>query len=142
MAGLCTNKTKKYSSGQALVEFSLLFALFVFLVVAVVDIARLFQAEITITNAAREGARYATMKLKLQDGLSLAEQTVIRQRVHDEAVGSGIDIATGNVTVTCPLACAPNIPLTVTVTYDFDVLTTFWNTDHLVLRRQIEMLIP
>lgn len=145
-----TNNSIKSRSGQALVELGLLFVLIVFLVVAVVDFARLFHAQITITNAAREGARYAILELNLQDGLEPInlidpnnETVLIRQKVVEEAATSDILIDPTRVAVSCPGdVCMGGVPLSVGVEYDFDVLVSFWISDHLTLRRQIEMLIP
>jgi Flp pilus assembly protein TadG len=47
------------SRGQTLVEFALILPVFLMLTLGVVDGARVFNAYISITNAAREGALYA-----------------------------------------------------------------------------------
>ncbi len=45
------------SQGQSLVEFALMFPLLLMIIVGVFDIGRAYYAYVTITNAAREGAR-------------------------------------------------------------------------------------
>jgi len=46
--------------GQDLVEYALILPLFLFMVISVVEISVLFFSYVTISNAAREGARIAT----------------------------------------------------------------------------------
>ena len=46
------------SKGQELMEFAIVLPLLLLIVFGVLDLGRLFHALITITNAAREGARY------------------------------------------------------------------------------------
>ena len=50
---------RKHPRGQALVEFALILPVFVLLIVAVFDFGRVVWATTSVTNAAREAARYA-----------------------------------------------------------------------------------
>lgn len=47
-------------AGQTMAEFAFIFALFMFIVVAVVDFSRVVYDRSVIANAAREGARYGS----------------------------------------------------------------------------------
>lgn len=46
--------------GQDLVEYALILPLFLFMVISVIEISVLFFSYVTVSNAAREGARVAT----------------------------------------------------------------------------------
>jgi Flp pilus assembly protein TadG len=55
---LRSKRSKPRDGGQALVEFALLAPLLVILIFGFTDIARMYNAWVTIQGAAREGARY------------------------------------------------------------------------------------
>jgi Flp pilus assembly protein TadG len=54
--------------GQALVEFATVLLPILFVIVGVIQFGMLFNANVTITNAAREGARAATIYVYTTDG--------------------------------------------------------------------------
>lgn len=64
--------------GQSLVEFAMVLPLFLVLIFAIVDFGIGFQQHITLTNAAREGARY---------GITGKTSKEITNRVKDTAAG-------------------------------------------------------
>ena len=70
------------SRGQALAEFALALPVFLILVFGMLDVGRAVYTYNTLTNAAREGARFAIVN---QDETSIADRT---SRI---AVGVGID---------------------------------------------------
>ncbi|MEO8457789.1 MAG: TadE/TadG family type IV pilus assembly protein [Chloroflexota bacterium] len=80
-------KNEKRELGQALVEFALIIPLFLLLVFAIVDFGMGFYSWITVTNAAREGARVGAVG---------ADSATIQQRVRDTA-GS---LNNSNLTIT------------------------------------------
>jgi hypothetical protein len=100
---------------------------------------------ITITNAAREGARYG---VKYPSAAGPIQNAAVA-----EAVSSGIIITTSDVTVTCRdpdpgittftlPPCASGAPLRVTVNYNFD-LTLGWILPSPVhLSKYAEMIVP
>ena len=51
----------KARKGQAVVEFALVVPLFITLLLGIVDIGFLYNHQLVLTNAAREGARLATL---------------------------------------------------------------------------------
>ncbi len=55
-------RTDSRSRGQALVEFALVFPVFIFLVFALIDLARLVYIDNAISQAAREGARWGAVQ--------------------------------------------------------------------------------
>ena len=52
-------KTRKRGLGQALVEFALLIPLFILIVILFIDLGRATSVYIQLSNAVREGTRYA-----------------------------------------------------------------------------------
>lgn len=99
--------------GAVAVEFALLLPLLLIVIFGVIDFGRALNAQITITQAAREGARLAA--------LGQPAGTVQAQAV---AAGSPIGVTTGDVT---PAVCAPNAGPTangsVQISYPFSFIT-------------------
>jgi len=60
---------KEKQLGQAMVEFALVSVLFVTLVVAIADFARLYFTYSAMNNAAREGTRYGVVNPNDTDGI-------------------------------------------------------------------------
>jgi len=130
------------SNGQGLVEFAILIPLLILIVFGVLDLGRAFYALITITNAAREGARLGTVSMNLRDGISVSEEQAMKDAAVNEAVGAGVVISPADVSIDCPSGCARVNPLRVTVTYHFDLVMGVLYPAGLTLSRNIEMLIP
>jgi len=121
-----------------MVEFALILPVFLMLTLGVVDGARIFSAYISLTNASREGALYASAdtnylnwctatspRVACPTGYSASNQTTdpdnIAARVADEMAGvPGVNFA--NLTLSAP-ACdngtcnASSAKISVTVTY-------------------------
>jgi Flp pilus assembly protein TadG len=77
--------------GQSLVEMALAVPILVLILATVIDASRIFDALIVLTNAAREGARFATLQ---EDPLPTEEG--IKTMVVDDVVGSGTNISQMN----------------------------------------------
>jgi len=73
---LIRNKKKEGERGQSMVEFALIVPIFLLLTFAIVDFGMGFHAWITVTNAAREGARLGAVG---------ADSATIEARVRDTA---------------------------------------------------------
>jgi Flp pilus assembly protein TadG len=63
-------------SGQATVELALTMSLLVILALGMLDMGRLFYTYVGITNAAREGARWAALQAPACDGTAIKNQMV------------------------------------------------------------------
>lgn len=99
--------------GQSIVEMALVVPILLLLVVVVVDAARAFDAHIVLTNAAREGARFASLANPLTE-------EEIKELVVEDVVGSGTNITHMADFDESHVALAANAyAVTVTVTYDF-----------------------
>ena len=101
----------KGERGQALVEFALIVPIFLLLVFAIVDFGMGFHAWITVTNAAREGARVGAVG---------ADSATIQGKVTDTTVS--LDAASVTTTVTNAQG-APGEAVTVKVDYDYQLIT-------------------
>lgn len=128
---------QKSSKGQSLVEFALILPILVLVIVGVFDLGRAFFALITINNAAREGARYATLHRGDFDGMKNAAVA--------EAINSGITITVADITVACPLdavgKCTQGDVVRVTVAYDFQSLLNMFIPSTINMSRYVEMSV-
>lgn len=122
------NRRRGSERGQTLVEFALILPIFIVILVGLFDGGRLVFAYNTVSNAAREGGREATVNQTITD---------IQARAAQHAVA--LDLAPTDVDVDFRLPTAPNSPgscngalnssaiygclAVVQVTYDFTAAT-------------------
>jgi Flp pilus assembly protein TadG len=143
---------RKYSSfhhppGQGMVEFALILPLFVLIIAGIFDLGRAFYASISITNAAREGARFGTLNPGDSQGICDASLT--------ESEGSGIKVTYSNVMISCnnsvtclsastPVAgCNRLNPLKVIINYKYDEMVLgFFFPSGIDMQRSVEMQVP
>jgi Flp pilus assembly protein TadG len=137
------DKKGKFSTpnqrGQDLAEFAIVLPLLFLVVFGVLDLGRVFHAAITITNAAREGARYAMAYLSDADD--------IRAITRGEAQNSGIDLSTSIIDISCPEgSCGQGSgkPIRVTVQYDFTFMLIgfVFPNPNWTITRSAEMIVP
>jgi PKD repeat protein len=107
--------------GQALVELALVVPILLLLMVAALDLGRIFYARITVENAAREGAMVAAAlgddATAWQAGSPCGANNKVMCRVTTEAQGGFVTVSHADVTRTCnPASCAAGLGNTVTVT--------------------------
>ena len=100
---------KNTDRGAAAVEFALLLPILLLLVFGIVDFGRALHAQITLTQAAREGARAAALK-----------QSNVESRTQTAAPG----LSDVTVTVTaCPATPTPGTDAKVEAKYTFTFAT-------------------
>jgi len=141
--------------GQSMIEYALILPFFVLFIVGIFDLGRAFFSYITITNAAREGARYGTLHPRYYNAASLdpclwQHYACIINTAKDEAVGSFVDLYSPSaaVAVTCPDAdgdakCDSGQSITVTVSYNFnEMILGFFFPSGIQMQRSVEMLVP
>jgi Flp pilus assembly protein TadG len=95
--------------GQSLVEFALILPIFLVFLAAALDLGRVFYANITLNNAAREGAFQAAKTPALYQENQPCNQATNRVvcRIQNESVGSMVAIAATDIDMTCSVAgCA------------------------------------
>ncbi len=120
MFGRLIHKKGEGERGQSLVEFALIVPLFLLLMFAIVDFGMGFYSWITVTNAAREGARIGAVG---------ADSATITQRVKDTA-GS---LNNSNLTISVSNAKGNSgETVGVTVNYQYQLITPLSSLIHLV----------
>ena len=111
--------------GASVVEMALVMLPLALLVAGAVDIGRAYHSYIIVINAAREGARYGA-RLPCEAANQAAVKAAIQQAAIDEAAGSGVALASGDITINPdPVSsgcAAANSPLQVTVRYTLATL--------------------
>ena len=96
--------------GATAVEFALLFPLLMLIVFGTIDFGRALNAQITLTQAAREGVRLD----------ALGEPNVVART---QAAATGLNPVNVNETATCPAGAAPTADAVVNVSYHFSFIT-------------------
>ncbi|MEJ2541402.1 MAG: TadE/TadG family type IV pilus assembly protein [Gemmatimonadota bacterium] len=94
--------------GQALVEFALVAPILLILLLGIVDFARAWNVYQVLTDAGREGARWAVV----DNGSTVAE---VQQRIIDAAANARVPLTAANITVT--EGTLTNEDTTVTIDY-------------------------
>jgi hypothetical protein len=118
---------KRRSRGQSLVELALVLPVLLLLVLAAVDLGRIFFARIAVANAAREGAYEASYHGTYVANSGCSATNSVMCAILNEAQSS-LTIAPGDVTWSCNNAggCAPGAfgdRVTIKVTGHFQLLT-------------------
>jgi Flp pilus assembly protein TadG len=103
---------KARDRGTAVVEFALVLPVLLLIVFGIIDFGRALNAQITLTEAAREGVRLAAL------GYSDA---AIQARV--AAAASGLSGVTVTVAASCPPGAGPAADAEVNVNYPFSFIT-------------------
>ncbi|NKX56724.1 pilus assembly protein [Arthrobacter sp. E918] len=102
--------------GAVAVEFALILPILVALLLGIMEFGRAYHTQITLTSAAREGAR--TMAV-------LNEAPAARQAARAAAVGLAPGVADGQIAISPP-ACTPGGTVSVVITYDLASMTGFF----------------
>jgi hypothetical protein len=105
---------KKKQRGQSLMEFALMIPVLMLVAMGIFDLGRVIYYYSTITNAAREGARYGAV--------NHCDEAGIQARAHDMAVGLGEAVQFGEITRRFDEHGAPEF-IEITVTYSFAPVT-------------------
>lgn len=127
-------------NGAVMVELAIGIMLLLLIVFGIVELGFAFFTKAMVTNAAREGARYAVTVD--------ADDSSIKQRVKDYLTSAALtNITDDEITISPSVTTDPKSPLggtpvTVTVTYNYSPLIPFirgtpWNiTSEAVMRRE------
>jgi len=112
-AGELTRRLREISSsdrGAAVVEFALVLPLLLLLVFGIIDFGRALNAQITLTQAAREGARL----------VALSQPNVVSRT---QAAATGLSNVSVTVVSGCPPGAGPGVNADVKVSYQFAFVT-------------------
>lgn len=125
------------TDGVALVEFALVVPVLLLLLVGILDTGRAVNAYVTISNASREGARYAALNPTAAPS-AIKSSAVLPHAQQLDAAGISVSVTYSNANVTstaCPVptTTAPpagspaptTIPVRVDVTYPWSAATFF-----------------
>lgn len=108
-------RSRRAERGQSLVEMALAVPILLLILAAVIDASRIFDALIVLTNAAREGARFATLQ---EDPPPTDEE--IEAMVVQDVIGSGTNISQMNDASLVVVAVVTDVTeARVTVSYPF-----------------------
>lgn len=102
--------------GAAAVEFALILPVFVLLIMGMLEFSRAYNAQISISNAAREGARV----MAIHDDLAMARGAAI-----DAAVSLNPALASGDIAIT-PATCAAGGTVEAAIDYELPLMTGFF----------------
>lgn len=119
MSGLLSSRLRRLRSddGTSAVEFALLAPLFLLLLCAMIDFARAYNVQLTLTEAAREGVRPVAL-IQTSDATSTVDSAVDS----DSVTVAGVNVAT----TPCPSGALGQSPIpnaTVVVTYSYSFIT-------------------
>jgi Flp pilus assembly protein TadG len=92
------------------VEFAIVFPVLMLIVFGIIDFGRALNDQITLTQAAREGARLE----------ALGESNVVAST---QSAAGGLSPITVTITSTCPAGAAPTANAVVNVSYSFSFVT-------------------
>lgn len=131
----CMPQIRREDRGQALVEMALVVVLLLLLLLGIVDFGRAMHTYVVITNAAREGARYASHFPHYPDGIFSV--------VADYGAENGITLTEGtNITIIPdrPDLATSGEPVVVRVEYPFPtIMGGLIGIDVITLRTGTEM---
>lgn len=84
-----TRGTRDRTLGQSIVEFALVSPILLLTIFGIIDMARLIQAQVTVSNAARQAIRFAVTGYQEKDvnGLYIPRATSIISKANDSLVG-------------------------------------------------------
>lgn len=105
--------TRRSERGAAAVEFALIIPVFLLLVFGAIEFARLYNEQISLTNAARSAARVMAIS---NDQLEAADAAVAA------APSLNPPLDPGNVGF-APTTCTPGAMMEVTINYEASLLT-------------------
>jgi TadE-like protein/PKD domain-containing protein len=118
------------SRGQSLVEFALLLPVFMLFFATTLDLGRLAAAQLSVANAAKEGAFQASTTPSdfnpSNPCPSTGDSNLVLCRVQLELKGSGISVNPSDISITCSQTGCPTgmgSRVTVSVTGRFQLLT-------------------
>ena len=146
--------------GQDLMEFALVLPILLLIIFGVLDLGRLFHSAITVTNAARVGARFGALRRDIYncdptdpDCIYICNPNCgpdyFINVTRNEAINNGIDLSSAPVEVNCidgsigtSNVCDYGDSFQIKVTYDFDlVIGELIGLSQIQIVRAVEMLV-
>ncbi|MFB6612308.1 TadE/TadG family type IV pilus assembly protein [Agromyces sp. NPDC056379] len=113
-----TRHLARTERGAAAVEFALIVPVLLLLVFGVIEFSRLYNEQISLTNAARSAAR--VMAIGNNQAAAVAEAIVAAPALDPPLTGGDVAVS--------PSACTVGATTTVTITYSASLLTGWFGT--------------
>ncbi|MET3949447.1 TadE family protein [Arthrobacter sp. UYEF36] len=109
--------------GAAAVEFAILAPILIMLLLGIMEFGRAYNAQITLSNAAREGVRVMAISNVQPDAKSAAKSaaSALAPALQDEKIV--FKYQTTPATTPAPTACAAGRQVTVTIDYSLTTMT-------------------
>ena len=109
-------KNRKNDSGAAAVEFALILPVLVLMIVGMIEFSRLYNVQISLSNAAREGARV----MAIYNSSGQAQSAAVAA-----APGLNPALTTGEISIS-PSTCSNGQTVTVTITHTVPFITDYF----------------
>ncbi len=128
-------RARRDERGANLVEMALVLTLLLLLLAGAAAVGRAFHSYLIITNASREGARFASRFPHFYAG--------IRLQTRMESANSGVTLADGDISIDSEGGAvpAPGEPIRVTVEYDFQTILSGILGETITLRSSTQMIV-
>lgn len=109
-------RRRRSERGAAAVEMAFVLPVLLLLIFGIIDYGRLLNAQIMMTEAAREGARVAALGL---------DDDAIEDRVQTATTGlsPALEVGSGIAVTACPSDAEADDDATVDLSYDFEFIT-------------------
>lgn len=111
-----------HDRGAALVEFAIITPLLLLLVFGIIEFGRAYNAQNTLTHAAREGARKYAITQDTTEGETAAKN-------------AATSLDSSQITVTLS-SCVPGDPATVTLEYPFELRIAFFPVTNFTMQSE------
>jgi Flp pilus assembly protein TadG len=118
-------KRRRSELGQSLVEFTLTSMFLAIVLVGIIDLGRAFFARIAITDAAGEGALFASYQPTCITSSNCADPNNVIYRVRHATESPLVDWNKVAVQVEMPNGTSPGSTVIVRVSYNFALITPF-----------------
>jgi Flp pilus assembly protein TadG len=136
----------KKSVGQSLIEFALILPILLFILVIVADLARVIAAHIALSNASREGARYAASRPVDYAGI---KNRVLLEYNNTGVKVTGVELKAENISVTYTDGdSTPGNPVRVLIRCRFPLFFAAWfpasvvdSNGTMLIERSAQMII-
>lgn len=111
---------RERETGAVAVEMALLLPVLVLLLLGIMEFGRAYNAQVTLTNAAREGVRVMAISNVRADARTAASNSMTTLKVTST---NPTFTFTTSPTATNPAVCAAGRQVTMTISYTLDTLT-------------------
>lgn len=128
-------------SGSSLVEYAIIFTIFITMLLAIADFSRAVYAYHFVSSQARETARYAIVRGASCTGLPDCDATAAQVKAFAKNVPLGIDASKVTATPTWTPDNHPGSVVSVEVDYTFSFLFPFVSKSTLTMKSTSQMVI-